>query len=404
LAQLIHEAFEKPVTMSPSFPEQETLSLYQHVDEFLKSYAHICEVKQQEAMEQNNLPLRYWEISSLEMNKKLAEFGQGALHPIETAEGIIEGLHKLGELMKPLVEFMGHVELGREHGNINLALANKKYEEFTHNISKIQQHLQSLSPEEKVKFATDLVFDFKIAPVLISKAGKLAGALKNVSKELVQSTNIKKLAQMPEKLRDLTQFSEVCEKRAQQLDEVATKIQLIQKYEQEAIQLAKKIENITNLEQSIEKLRKTFDQTRKGFAEFTNKYIKLDYGHILAPEIKATKNGLKLSGFHHDYLDALKNNNIVKVTNKVMKRAGFYTADIIFEGKLFKEKTFFPSNWSQEKVISTIMEAYDNFKSNGGTAMIEKGKYRIKGMSQEGITIEMYVTMSGKITTAYPIL
>lgn len=254
LAQLIHGAFEKPVTMSPSFPEQEKLSLYQHVDEFLKSYAHICEVKQQEAMDQTNPALRYWEISSLEMNKKLADFGQGALHQIETAEGIIEGLHKVGQLMKPLVEFMGQVELAREHGTGNLEMATKKYEEFAKNISNIQHHLQSLSPEEKVKFATDLIFDFKVAPVLISKAGKLAGALKNVSKELVQSENLKKLAQIPEKLRDLTQFSEECGKHAQQLEEVTTKIQLIQKYEQEAIQLAKKIENITNLEQSIEKL------------------------------------------------------------------------------------------------------------------------------------------------------
>jgi hypothetical protein len=34
LVQLIHEAFEKPVTMSPSFPEQEKLSPYQHMDDF----------------------------------------------------------------------------------------------------------------------------------------------------------------------------------------------------------------------------------------------------------------------------------------------------------------------------------------------------------------------------------
>lgn len=67
----------------------------------------------------------------------------------------------------------------------------------------------------------------------------------------------------------------------------------------------------------------------------------------------------------------------------IMEKAGFYTADVIFNGKLYEGKTFFPSSWSQEKVISTIMEAYDNFKASGTVAVIEKGKYRIKGITND---------------------
>jgi hypothetical protein len=53
-------------------------------------------------------------------------------------------------------------------------------------------------------------------------------------------------------------------------------------------------------------------------------------------------------------------------------------------------------------VIEKIYEAYNNFVKAGLEAEFEKGKYLIRGFTDEGIKIEMYITTSGHIKTAYP--
>jgi len=112
-------------------------------------------------------------------------------------------------------------------------------------------------------------------------------------------------------------------------------------------------------------------------------------------------NLLDLSGFHHDFMGAVENSKVFKFLNKVIKENGCYSADIVVDGKTF-EKTFCPQRWAQETVISKIHEAYANFRKSGAIAPEKGGKYVIDGLTNEGITIRMFVTKRGEIVTAYP--
>jgi hypothetical protein len=74
-----------------------------------------------------------------------------------------------------------------------------------------------------------------------------------------------------------------------------------------------------------------------------------------------------------------------------------------YNGEHVKDITYFPSEWSREKVVSKIYEAYNNVvKDRAQLQLNDKGKYHIIGITNEGVKIEMYITAKGKITTAYP--
>gem|GEM_PF-1287893 len=158
------------------------------------------------------------------------------------------------------------------------------------------------------------------------------------------------------------------------------------------------------LEPEIATLRSIFDNKMKGFGEFGNKYIKIDYKHILGMDLFFDCHGLpKLSGFHHDFMNAIEQSRIIEFSNKIIQKSGCYCADLTVGGIAIPKKTFFPAHWSQEKVVSSIYEAYDSFVQSGVKALLEKnGKYRVEGITREGIKIEMFITQKGKITTAYP--
>ncbi len=173
----------------------------------------------------------------------------------------------------------------------------------------------------------------------------------------------------------------------------------------EALWLANaRIKNIVgSIEQEVKSLRKLFDNTRKGFGEFANKYIKIPYEHILMPELSMGRKGIRFSGFHHDLHGLLEKSGIFKLKNKIMGKHGVYKADVWFNGIKSPGKTFFPQSWSREKVISKVMEAYDDFLLKGAINFREEGgKFVINGFTSEGIKVEMFLTKSGKITSAFP--
>jgi hypothetical protein len=149
-----------------------------------------------------------------------------------------------------------------------------------------------------------------------------------------------------------------------------------------------------------------FDYTRKGFAESSNKYIKIPYEHALGIEFIKTRKGLSWAGFHHDFMGTIEKSGLVQFVKKTIAVDGFYEADVIINGITKKSNTFFPQHWTREQVISKILEAYDNFIAEGAKAyeLCKDGKYKIEGLISEGIKIRMYVTKSGHITSAYPIL
>jgi len=93
----------------------------------------------------------------------------------------------------------------------------------------------------------------------------------------------------------------------------------------------------------------------------------------------------------------------IKTRKKLFK---IYNKDISHLKRLvIPSRTFFPSEWPQEKVLETITEAYKNFEQSGTQEeALPGGKYKCVGATSEGIKIEMYRTKSGVIINAFPIL
>jgi EndoU nuclease-like protein len=102
----------------------------------------------------------------------------------------------------------------------------------------------------------------------------------------------------------------------------------------------------------------------------------------------------------------VERSGVLEFADKIMYEHGFYKATLLHEGDRAKQiAAFFPSHWPREKVISKIYEAYENFvKSGAKDFVIRDGKYVIRGAIEEGIEIEIRVTLGGKIVTAYPVL
>jgi hypothetical protein len=160
------------------------------------------------------------------------------------------------------------------------------------------------------------------------------------------------------------------------------------------------------LRQEIPALRKLFDGTRKGFGELATKYIKIPYEHVLGIDFW-TKKRFDWAGFHHDFMGTIEKSGLATVVKKTtITSEGFYEADIIINGVLKKNKTFFPQHWTREKVISKILEAYDDFIVKGAKTfeLCSDGKYEFEGLTSEGIKIQLYLTKNGQITSAYPLL
>lgn len=83
-----------------------------------------------------------------------------------------------------------------------------------------------------------------------------------------------------------------------------------------------------------------------------------------------------------------------------------YKADILADNSVWLyNHMFFPAEWPRQKVIEKIYEAYEDFKNKGAEAhVMQDGKYLIKGLTKEGIEVEMIITKDATIKTAYPTL
>jgi len=157
------------------------------------------------------------------------------------------------------------------------------------------------------------------------------------------------------------------------------------------------------LEPEIATIKKTYDRTRNGFAEFADIKVTMECKHILGMELDLSKKGkLTIGGFHHDLKKVIEKSDILSFTNRVSYEHGFYKATLFDKGNFVKNATFFPAEWPRDKVISKIYEAYDNFIKSGAIAPEKGGKYIIDGLISEGITIRIFITKNGRIVTAYP--
>jgi hypothetical protein len=153
-----------------------------------------------------------------------------------------------------------------------------------------------------------------------------------------------------------------------------------------------------------------FANTYAGLPEFSadNPYLTLQIRHIFHPSLQPKFDKFMqkidefiLNGFHHDANLQLHKSGMYKFIDKVYGKNECYKAKLDFGHNIIpnKEKTFFPSSWSQEKVIKTIFEASQN---------------RIEDISEQGNPLKIYLCQAGSffidivinnknvITSAYP--
>lgn len=93
-----------------------------------------------------------------------------------------------------------------------------------------------------------------------------------------------------------------------------------------------------------------------GEQDTDKKTFTIDAKHIFKPE----KSGTNLIGFHHDYMNMLQNNGIVQVvpTGKILAGAPvpIHLYQINYDKASSLTKTLFPSELTQEQIITMIME------------------------------------------------
>jgi hypothetical protein len=162
---------------------------------------------------------------------------------------------------------------------------------------------------------------------------------------------------------------------------------------------------MTEVKAAVSILRQKYDCVIKGFAEFSNKYIKVNYEHIFGMELTFNRKGvLHIGGFHLDFMNIIEKSGIIEFAEKVMCKDGFYKAQLRFKAHPAKyEATFFPAHWSREQVVEAIIEAYNDFVSKGlNNVVFERGKYIVEGQLSTGRTITIVINKVGKIITAYP--
>ncbi|MEH6851350.1 MULTISPECIES: WXG100 family type VII secretion target [Bacillus] len=112
--------------------------------------------------------------------------------------------------------------------------------------------------------------------------------------------------------------------------------------------------------------------------------------HVFQGEV--TKKG-KAVGFHYEGAEESKGKIIGEVEGP--NEQGIYQANVNIDGKLKNAKsTFFPKDWTEQQVIDSINEAFNNKELYKGNRYI--------GTDSNGIKIEMQIK-NGKITSAYPL-
>ncbi|HRI51677.1 MAG TPA: EndoU domain-containing protein [Pseudomonadota bacterium] len=118
--------------------------------------------------------------------------------------------------------------------------------------------------------------------------------------------------------------------------------------------------------------------------------------HIFHGEVD-TKQGRSLGWHYEPSGDRAKGTYVQEGTRSAPNEHGVYEANVVIEGIQKRERSsFFPKDWTPERVEKAILEAYENGKPYAGKPWI------IEGKTTEGMKIEIR-TKGGKIQTAYPV-
>ncbi len=321
--------------------------------------------------------------------------------PIAAIDSTVTSLFTLRELLRNTAEFVSDLTVGK------LFLSAEEYKKRTDAFCEMVAPLKDIPAEHYVDFVAQVAADVTFCKGLgatyellkeidvLSKLGKSAAVVSRTFKKgfnthfashpsLVTAEGL--VLQMSNDLKNVGGTAKEIINSSRTLIESA--------YAPIA----------TNLEKIIKTIRESYILNPKhDFPSFGNKHIKIALEHILGMELKWSDLGslINISGFHHDFMGAIEKSKVFKFLNKVIKENGCYSVDIVVDGKTIP-KTFFPQHWTQKEVADKIYEAYYNFRKSGAIAPEKGGKYVIDGLTNEGITVRMFVTKGGEIVTAYP--
>jgi hypothetical protein len=334
---------------------------------------------------------------------------QIVLHPIDSAQGIIQGTCTLAyHLAKVLYEV---AEL-----NVIVALDEKKgiqkINSFTKKIiaveKAIEDKLNSTPSTTLVKEGTAFATEWILAGKVLGSASKFFKEVKKCSVEIAKKAGdiLDKIPATtlatPEGLQ-VTLGAQTADGLFNAIETAKNHIgtgtkKLIQlPAGQKLAQIPIEAQNyLTQLESHIPELQRLFNGTKifiEGIGEIT---LEIDFKHIFGMDIYVgLRRGIPkqiLNGFHLDPLQWIEQNSSIKFLNKKVGPAGSFTADVLIDGVLFEGKSYFPSSWSYETNITKIFESLKNLSE---TSILQpNGRWILEGYTQEGIKIQTILEKS----------
>ncbi|HJZ23959.1 MAG TPA: EndoU domain-containing protein, partial [Candidatus Babeliales bacterium] len=177
-----------------------------------------------------------------------------------------------------------------------------------------------------------------------------------------------------------------------------------QEPEQEPTSLADdatKIGIATTASQLVQKEADKFDLLLKTTLEKYEAFKNITVANVRHIFDLAVRSNGRIYGFHHDYLNNLQQRSSYQLLNKVFGPNGEYRANVLVDSVVSKNKTFFPSSWTHEKVIAKIGEAMGNLTFE---KIEEAGRSIFEGITTEGIKIRLIIDELTKIVSVYPVL
>ena len=97
----------------------------------------------------------------------------------------------------------------------------------------------------------------------------------------------------------------------------------------------------------------------------------------------------------------------IEFTDKKMYNHGFYSSVFVVNKQTKQISTFFPSDWTKERVMESIHEAHNDFIARNENPIPNKdGIYIVHGFTKEDIKIELYINCDGDeciVDRAYPL-
>lgn len=323
------------------------------------------------------------------------------VHPIDTVYNIAYGVKGLCDVAHLYYSQVWAPALQESDKGLTLdmALQTKLSDEFWQDmLIPAHKHWQSLSLEDKARLASSTIFDI-VSPIpMIKKASAIAimgssrtfDVIRKIGKGYAPAVHA--VAATAEGITaKVSRYAELMS--ARQADRV------VSKFKATPGKLLPKL------------LSRYGDTFRLGFKNipracwtpFDQVTVSLDsLKHIFGVEMKLIvselRSKIKRTGGHFGDVETLQKLGHIPVNAVVdVDKAG--VVRINYSGRV---KTLFPAHWSEKKVLKSIYEAGANI-TESPVFQEWSGNWAFVGKCSDGVKIEIIVSNSGKLVTAYPL-